>query len=519
MRTYGRWLSALTMACLSPLRVLAQSPPSPADANIRAVGYVLGSTSRVDLRSGHLAPEAKGEAEVEAKKGATTIEVSVENLVDPTSLGAEFLTYVVWVVSPDGRASNTGEIELDQSGKGKLKATTPLQTFSLFVTAEPYFAVRQPGEMVVLMNELRKDTKGKIVLVKDYPLVKRTQYQKLGNPLGMKPDLKTIPLAVYEARNAVEIAKSRGADKYAPEIFAKADGGLKLTEAALARKQDKKQIIATARMAVQSSEDARALAVEKQEEERIANEKADAAAQAKAAAEAKASAEAADAKRRSDEEARRQAELSAAREAQMQAEADAKQARLKAEADAQQARMKAEAEIAAMKAKAEADALKAREDAANADALKAKQAAEALRADLLAQFNRILETKDSPRGLVITMGDVLFDTGKYDLRPPTREMLAKLSGILVAHSGLRLEVEGHTDATGSDELNQKLSEQRAETVRLYLVKQGLDGAGITSKGFGKAVPVADNTTPTGRQKNRRVELVVSGEIIGVKIGN
>ncbi len=191
---------------------------------------------------------------------------------------------------------------------------------------------------------------------------------------------------------------------------------------------------------------------------------------------------------------------------------------MKADAAAKQAAMKAEAEIAALKAKNEADALKAREDAAKMDALKAKEAAEALRSNLLAQFNRILETKDTPRGLVITMGDVLFDTGKYDLRPPTREMLAKLTGILVAHSGLRLEVEGHTDSTGSDELNQKLSEQRAETVREYLVKQGLDGAAISAKGFGKTVPVAENTTAAGRQKNRRVELIVSGEVIGVKIG-
>jgi outer membrane protein OmpA-like peptidoglycan-associated protein len=334
----------------------------------------------------------------------------------------------------------------------------------------------------------------------------------------MKPDLKTIPLAVYEARNAVEIAKSRGADKYAPEIFSKADGGLQLTEAAVARKQDKKEIIATARMAVQSSEDARALSVQRQEEERIANEKADAAAQAKAAAEAKAAgeaaeakrradAEAAEAKRRTDAEATRQAELAAAREAQV-----------KAEAAAQEARMKAEAEVAAMKAKAEADALKAREDAAQADALRAKQAAEALRNQLLDQFNRILETRDSARGLVITMGDVLFDTGKYDLRPPTREMLAKVTGILLAHPGLRLEVEGHTDATGSDELNQRLSEKRAQTVRDYIAQQGLDSSGIVAKGFGKTVPVADNDTAAGRQKNRRVELVISGEIIGVKIG-
>src|SRR4051794_32506310 len=501
------WLSAATVICIFPFLALAQPAPGQAGVAIRAVSYQMGSTSRVNLNAGDLAPRASGEAEVQAKKGATSIQVSVEDMPEPTSFGAEFLTYIAWVVSPDGRASNVGELELNESGKGKLKATTPLQTFSLFVTAEPYFAVRQPSEVVALANELRKSTKGKIIIVEGYPLVKRTQYQKLGNPLGMKPDLKTTPLEVYEARNAVEIAKSRGADKYAPEIFSKAEGGLKLTEAAVARKQDKKQIIATARMAVQSSEDARALTVEKQEEERIANEKAAAAALAKATAENKAAAEAAEAKRRTDEEARRQAELTAAREAQV-----------KAESAAREARMKADADLASMKAKAEADALQAREDAAKADALRAKQAAQALRSQLLDQFNRILETRDSARGLVITMGDVLFDTGKYDLRPPTREMLSKVTGILLAHPGLRLEVEGHTDSTGSDELNQRLSEKRAETVRDYIAGQGLASSAITAKGFGKTAPVADNGNAAGRQKNRRVELVVSGEVIGIKIG-
>jgi outer membrane protein OmpA-like peptidoglycan-associated protein len=511
MRTSRFWLFAAAVAAIFPLPAVAQLAPTQPDGNsrmaIKAVSYQMGSGSKVDLRSPGLAPQAAGEGKIEAKKGATSIEVKVENMPEPSSFGAEFLTYIVWVVSPDGRASNVGEIELDQSAKGKLKATTPLQTFSLFVTAEPYFAVRQPSEVVVLANELRKDTKGKIIIANEYPLVKRSQYEKLGNPLGMKPDLKSTPLAVYEARNAVEIAKSRGADQYAREIFSKADGGLKLTEAALARNENKKQIIATARMAVQSSEDARALAVQRQEEERVAKEKADAAAEAKAAAEAEAAAEAAATKRRADEEAKRQAEVAAAREAQM-----------KAEATAREAHMKAEAEIAAMKAKAEADALKASEDAAKADALRAKQAADALRSQLLDQFNRILETRDTPRGLVITMGDVLFDTGKYNLRPPTREMLAKLAGILIAHPGLRLDVEGHTDSTGSDELNQRLSEKRADTVCEFLTQQGLDNSAISAKGFGKTVPVADNSTGAGRQKNRRVELVVSGEIIGVKIG-
>jgi outer membrane protein OmpA-like peptidoglycan-associated protein len=333
-------------------------------------------------------------------------------------------------------------------------------------------------------------------MVQDYKLMKRSQYQKLGNPLALSLDLKNVPLEMYEARNSVEIARSRAADKYAPDIFSKAEGGLKMAENALASKANKKDVISLARQTAQSSEDARAVAVQKQEEERITNERAEAAAKAKAEAEAKAAAEAAEAKRRADEEAQRQAELAAAKEAQMKAEADA----------------------AAVKAKADSDALKAKEEAAKAEAERAQQAAAQLRSQLLEQFNRILETRDTDRGLVITMADVLFDTGKYDVRPGTREQLAKLSGIILAHPGLNLQIEGHTDSTGSDEFNQRLSEQRAASVRSYLIAQGLAGDAVTALGLGKNMPVADNSTAEGRQKNRRVEIIVSGEVIGVKIG-
>lgn len=571
-----------------------------------AIGYpVGGGSTKVDLRSTSSIPQANGEAEVEAKQGVTNIEAKVKGLVPASKLGTELLTYVLWAVSPDGRTSNLGEIQINNSGEGELKATTQLQTFSLLVTAEPYFSVRQPNEIVVLENVLRKGTKGRIFPIKEYKLMRRAQYEKLGNPLALSLDLKTVPLEIYEARNAVEIAKSRGADQYAPEIFTKADGGLKIAENALGRKVGKKEIVSLARSAVQFAEDARALAAQRQEEERITNEREAAAAKARAEAEAKASAEAAAAKLRADEEARRQAELAAVRakaeaeakasaeaaaaklraeeeakrqaelaaaqakadaearasaeaaaaklradeEARRQAELAAAQAKAEAEAKAsaeaaiakrkadeevrrqaelaaaKEAQMKAEAAAAAAKAEAEAErarleaeTLRAKEEAAKADAERARQAAERLRAQLLEQLNRILETKDSPRGLIVTMADVLFDTGKYDLRQQTREKLARLSGIILAHPGLNLEIEGHTDSTGGDKLNQNLSEQRAAKVRTYLIEQGLSGDSITSKGFGKTMPVADNSTAAGRQLNRRVEIIVSGEAIGSKIG-
>ena len=518
------------VCCLAANILLAQTPTVPASSltgrSITAIGYqVGGGSTKVDLKNTGLITQATGQAEIEAKPAVTMVETEIRDLTPPTQLGTEFLTYVLWAVSPEGRAINLGEILFDNNGNGKLKTTTQLQTFSLFVTAEPYAAVRQPSEMLILENALRKNTKGRIYPANDYKLMKRTQYEKMGNPLALSPDLKNVPLEMYEARNAVEIAKSRGAEKYAPDIFSKAEAGLKLAENALARKASRKEIVSLARQAAQSSEDARALTAERVEQERVATERATAAAAAKAQAEEIAAAEAAEAKRIADAETRRQAELAAAKEAQIKAEARrqaelaaAKQAQMRAEAAANEARMKAAAEVADAKARAEADALRAKEAAAKADADRARRAAEELRAQLLDQFNRILETRDTPRGLIITMADVLFDTGKYEVRPNTREQLAKLSGILLAHPGLDLEVEGYTDSTGSDEFNQRLSEQRASTVREYLVGQGLASNSVTATGFGKAMPVASNDTAAGRQKNRRVELVVSGEVIGAVIG-
>src|SRR6266436_6674753 len=454
--------------------------------SVKAIGYrVGGGSTKVDLKGTELMAGASGEAKVEAKPGATTIELSLTGMTQPSTLGAEFLTYVLWVVTPDGRSGNTGEIIINKNGEGKLKATTPAQTFALIVTAEPYFAIRFPSEMVILENDTRKNTKGQIFPVNDFKLMRRAQYEKLGNPLAMTPDLERVPLQLYEARNAVDIAKSRGADKDAPEIFPKATSSLQMAENALASKADKKDIVSKAGQAIQFAEDARALAAQRQNEARIAADREAAAAKAKTEAEAKAA-----------EEAKRQAELTAAKEAQM----------------------KAEAEAAAVKAKAEADAVKAKEEAARAEAERSRKAAAELRAQLLDQFNRVLETRDTPRGLVVNMGDVLFDFGKYNLRSEAREKLAKLTGIVLAHPGLKLAVEGHTDSVGGDEANQKLSEQRADAVRKYLVEEGLADASVSSQGFGKTSPVADNDTAAGRQKNRRVEIVVSGEVIGEKIG-
>jgi outer membrane protein OmpA-like peptidoglycan-associated protein len=497
----------ILLACPGLIGNLAAQANVQADTShllrksVAAIGYQVGVETKVDLKPTDLISQAQGEAKVQAKNGVTNIEVDAEELVPPTSLGTEFLTYVLWSVSPEGRTANLGEIMIDKAGKGKLKATTQLQTFSLIVTAEPYFSVRQPSEMVVLENEMRKDTKGKRFYVNEYSLMRRSQYQKLGNPLALSLDLKTVPLEVYEARNALDIAKSREAETYAPEIFTKASASLTMAENALVRKADKKEIISVARQAVQFSEDARALSTLRQEQERIEKEREAAAAQAKAEAEAKAAAEAAEVKRRADAEAaeaKRKADAEAA-ELKRKAAAEAEELRRRAAeeahrqtqlAAAREAQLKAESQLAAAMAKVEADALKAREEEANAEAERARQAAEQarqaadeLRAQLLEQFSRILETRDTPRGLVVNLSDVLFDTGKYELRPVTREKLARFSGIVLSHPSLSLDIEGHTDNTGTDEFNEALSRQRAEAVREFLIQQGLPPDSLTARGL------------------------------------
>jgi outer membrane protein OmpA-like peptidoglycan-associated protein len=305
----------------------------------------------------------------------------------------------------------------------------------------------------------------------------------------------------------VQIAINAGAQKYAPDALNKAQTSLTQAQDLLARNGNSKLIIQASRDAVQNAADARHIAVQRQEDERMAQERADA---AQREADAKARADAAAASQQQEAAARQQAEIQ-----RLQAERDAAQsaaATARADADRLAAQQQAERE----RQNAEQERLKAQQaqDAAAQSELEKQQ----LRAQLLEQFNRILPTTDTPRGLKVNMADVLFAFGKYDLRPAAREALAKLSGIVLGHPGLKLSVEGYTDSIGSDEVNQTLSEKRAGAVRDYLVQQGVDPSSITATGFGKSNPVASNDTNEGRQQNRRVEIIISGEVIGTQIG-
>lgn len=518
----------------------------------QAVNYRHRSgATKINFGGTALMPKARGEAKVESKKGYIEVEVEFDEMNPAQKFGPEYLTYVLWAITPEGRAKNLGEILLDSQNRGKLNVSTEFQSFGMIVTAEPYYAVSQPSDVVVMENIVRADTLGKAdVIDAKFELLKRGSYIYRADQSALKnmpADPSKTPLYLWEARNAVQIARWSGADKYAGDSFQKAERQLKQAEDYLTRKQDKPASM-IAREAIQTSEDARLIALERQEQERLANERraaADREAAEKAKAEEAARLQAQAQQNQQLEAARRaQAEETTRLEQQRRAQADAD--RLAAEA----ARNSAQSERAlAEKAKQEADAARlaaeaARQAALDQQQLLAKQAEasrlaaseadrarlsaeqgrmsaeqdkEKLRQQLLQQFNMILETRDSARGLIVNMSDVLFDTGKFTLRPAAREKLARVGGIVLSHPGLKMEVEGHTDSVGGDDYNQKLSDQRANAVREYLLSQGLQASALTSKGFGESTPVASNDTAAGRQQNRRVELVVSGEVIGTKI--
>jgi outer membrane protein OmpA-like peptidoglycan-associated protein len=499
--------------------------------SVQAVNYKHRSgATKLDFAGTDLMPGANGEAKVNSKRGSIEVEVEFGNLQKPTVFGTEYLTYILWAISPEGRAINLGEVLVGDNHRSKLNVTTDLQAFALVVTAEPYYAVRQPSNVVVLENVVRDDTKGTTEpLNAKYELLERGGYIPTGYKFDPVVLNTTLPLEFFEARNAVRIAQSEGAETYASTSYQHAVRLMNNADEYATRKHiDRKPLIAVAREAVQTAEDARAIAVKKMDDVRLAKERQDS-----ADAQAHTQAQADDATRQKEQA---QSDRAQAEFAQSQAESDtAKAQAAKTQAESETARAQADA------ARAQSDSDKAKSDmadsqAASASALSAAQAdadqsrstaqqaqltaqqAEtekaAMRTRLSEQLNKILETRDSARGLIVSMSDVLFDTGKYSLKPGAREKLAKVAGILLAYPGLNIAVGGYTDNVGADQMNQTLSENRAGSVRDYLVKQGVATNSVSATGFGNTLPVATNDNSSGRQQNRRVELLVSGEAIG-----
>jgi outer membrane protein OmpA-like peptidoglycan-associated protein len=471
------------MAQTPTFRVVVTSRTTPA-VNYR---HHSGAT-KVNFAGTDLMPSANGEAEVNSKRGTIEVKAEFGNLQSPKSFGNEYLTYILWAISPEGRAVNLGEVLVGGDSRSKLHVTTDLQAFALIVTAEPYYAVRQPSNVVVLENVIRKDTKGTVETVDaKYELMERGGYIPTGYKFDPVVLNAKLPLEFFEARNAVRIAQSEGAEQYAPESYQKAVQLMSNADEYATRKNvPEKPLIAVARDTVQTAEDARAIAVKKMDDQRIANNL-----QNSADAQAQSQAQADDATRQKEQA---QADAAKAQSDMAASQATSAAAVSAAQADADQSRLAAQ---------------QAQQNAQQADTDKA-----AMRARLSEQLNSILQTRDSARGLIVSMSDVLFDTGQYSLKPGAREKLAKVAGILLAYPGLNIEVGGYTDNVGGDDMNQKLSENRAGSVRDYLVQEGVTTNSVTARGFGNTMPVASNDNSAGRQQNRRVELLVSGDAIG-----
>jgi len=482
--------------------------------------------TKIDFVGTVLMPQARGDATVKGEKGYIEIDANFERLQPATRFGPEYLTYVMWAVTPEGRASNLGALQVD-GDDGELRVTTELQAFGLIVTAEPYFAVTQPSDVVVIENIVRKEgtfrdaTIGRAEPIQaKYQLLQRGSYLMNQDPSRLRAKALDpgVPLDLAEARNAVALAEVASADRYAVETFMKASRLLFEAEQARDRRRGgRNAVMMPARQAVQTAEDARILALQKREEEYAARQRALA---------QQREAEALD-RARTEETARLRAELEsrAAEALRRQAETDrlnADAARLAAERD----KATAEAErTAAERQKADADAARVAAESARLAAEAQTQQAQAtaaqidreraeLRDRLRQQLNLILETRETARGLIVNLSDVLFDTARADLKPGAREKLSRVVGIVLSHPGLRMEVEGHTDSVGSDSYNLQLSERRAASVRSYLVTAGVASTAVATAGRGEASPVASNATAAGRQQNRRVELLVSGDPIG-----
>lgn len=463
----------------------AATPDAVKRRSTLALTYNEGQGSEVDMVGVDTA--RLGEADVKRKEGRTRVKLEMESLAHPQSLGAQYTSYVLWAVAPEGRAENLAE--LPHGRKFDVDATTSLATFGLIVTAEPHPAVMRPGPRLVAHNAVSDETKGRVQSgTVEYDATPERQLVEV-----RQPDF-TTPLLILGARRAVAIAKAAEAATYADAELREAEvklavvgelwsGGDKLS----------KEAETAAREVMRLAEHARSVA-------------ADRLAQAERSAERRAARSAID---EAQDEATR-ARLAAERERQRAAQAAAEAATAEQEAAAARQRV-AQAETEALQAKVNEDLARAQAEQARLEAQQAMQDKAHMQEQLFRSLSAVLETRREARGLIVSLSDVLFDFNKASLKPGAREKLSKLTGILLAYPGpYHMEIEGHTDSVGSDEYNLKLSQDRADSVRSYLSIAGIPADRITLvTGFGEARPVATNDTAAGRQMNRRVELVIT----------
>jgi outer membrane protein OmpA-like peptidoglycan-associated protein len=471
--------------------------------NALAIMYREGDGTSVSMAGTPIAPGLIGKAEVKRKEGRTRIRLEMKNLVNPQTLGAYYTTYVLWAISPEGQADNLAEMPFKSDVD--IEVTTPLQTFALIITAEPYSAVKLPSPVVIAENVMRPGTKGVAQTSRiKYSGDAGTLYVvSAPGALSIAADLNT-PLIILGARRSVEIARRAGAETYAAAELHQAEIKLAVLEQTWSdsRKVEEK-LGGVARDVMHLAEHARELAVERSREARLSAER-----RAARDSIAEARSEADEAK---DEAERARQQAAAYRDAM---------ARSQQEADLARQRLK-DAQTDADRAKANEELARAQAEQARLEAEQARKDKAAAEQQLFISLSQILETRREARGLIVSLSDVLFDFNKATLKPGAREKLSKLAGVLIAYPGpYRIQIEGHTDSIGTEEYNLRLSQDRAEAVRYYMVQAGVATNRIADvRGMGKIMPVASNDTPEGRQMNRRVEIVISDLVMTENTSN
>jgi outer membrane protein OmpA-like peptidoglycan-associated protein len=469
-----------------------------------------------------LEPQIDGDAKVTGRPGRLAIDINLHHLQPARNFGPIFLTYVLWAITPEGRAVNLGELVPNDDHNARVQVTTALQSFGLILTAEPYFAVSRPSDMVVAENIIPSDVKGfPRPIDAKFELLERSQYSVLVNPADLpasRGDVSKVPLQLLEARNALAIAEAAGAGQYAADTMRKALDNLNRAEDYYRRKQGATPIGTAARAAAQAAEDARLLTINRKQQE------AATAAQQEMQQRVQSATTEAEAAREGADQARVQAQQEAAQRAQAEQEREAaereaelaRRERANAQQELQQAEQ-ARQQVEQQRQQLAQQAQQAQQQAQQAEQarLQAEQQAQQQRARLLSQLNQVLQTRETARGVVSRMPDVLFATNKATLRPEAKIRLAKVAGIVMGYPDLKLEIDGFTDSTGTTQRNEVLSQERAASVRDFLISQGVPLNNVIARGFGESQPIASNTTLQGRQLNRRVELVVSGTAIGL----
>jgi outer membrane protein OmpA-like peptidoglycan-associated protein len=475
------------------------------ERTVKAVNYQYRSgPTAIDFRGTVLLPESKGDAAVESKAGRTVIDAGFSHLPAPSRFGREYLTYVLWAITPEGHPKNLGEIIPGSSDKAKTHVTTDLQAFGMIVTAEPYAAVRQPSDVVVMENEIRPDTIGSIEPVQvRYELMPRHGYT-YNKPADFKSEnegpkvsmgeYETL-LELYQAQNAIQIAQASGAAKYGGEVLSKAQTQLQNAQSLHDRKMDKSLVIAAAREASQTAEDARALADQRAKDAEIASA-------------------------RSSIEHERELRVAA------EARAENAQQALHAQTQGQaaQAESAAQAEITANRMQQEemrqtppTPLQSTPAQAIDYSTIKPPPPIQAddrpqreLRASLAQRLNTCFPSSDTPRGLVATMSGLDFRGATLDEHELSK--ISQLAALVTSHPGLTVEVEGHSDNASPEA--ERLAASRAGAVRDALVRAGIPSTIVNVRDLGNTRPLGPNNTAQSREANRRTEIVITGSPIG-----